>query len=71
MAVLPVQVPYCDFNSHVASGSITARWRSALLRELEHYARDTRPPRHQHLFRRRHAVADGPETVAPLIARCA
>jgi putative oxygen-independent coproporphyrinogen III oxidase len=34
--------PYCDFNSHVRERIDHARWRSALLAELEHYARDTR-----------------------------
>ena len=33
--------PYCDFNSHVRERIDHARWRSALLAELEHYARDT------------------------------
>ena len=31
--------PYCDFNSHVATGVDQAAWRAALLLELEHYAR--------------------------------
>lgn len=30
--------PYCDFNSHVREGVEQARWRDALLRELEHAA---------------------------------
>jgi putative oxygen-independent coproporphyrinogen III oxidase len=30
--------PYCDFNSHVRAGIDDARWRAALLRELDHYA---------------------------------
>ena len=30
--------PYCDFNSHVREGIDQARWRSALLNELAHYA---------------------------------
>ncbi|KZD12908.1 radical SAM family heme chaperone HemW [Oceanibaculum pacificum] len=30
--------PYCDFNSHVAAGIDHARWRAALLREIDHYA---------------------------------
>src|SRR5262245_37905698 len=34
--------PYCDFNSHVRVAVDHARWRSALLRELDHYAEDTR-----------------------------
>jgi len=34
--------PYCDFNSHVRAGIEQARWRAALLRELDHYAAETR-----------------------------
>ncbi|MCS6878336.1 MAG: radical SAM family heme chaperone HemW [Geminicoccaceae bacterium] len=30
--------PYCDFNSHVREGVDQARWRRALLTELEHWA---------------------------------
>ncbi|HKH79994.1 MAG TPA: radical SAM family heme chaperone HemW [Solirubrobacteraceae bacterium] len=30
--------PYCDFNSHVRASIDEARWRSALLKDLEHYA---------------------------------
>jgi oxygen-independent coproporphyrinogen-3 oxidase len=30
--------PYCDFNSHVRTSIDQARWRTALLRELDHYA---------------------------------
>lgn len=30
--------PYCDFNSHVSAGIDHARWRAALLREIDHYA---------------------------------
>ncbi|MDJ0947190.1 MAG: radical SAM family heme chaperone HemW [Kiloniellales bacterium] len=30
--------PYCDFNSHVRESIDQARWRAALLRELEHAA---------------------------------
>jgi oxygen-independent coproporphyrinogen-3 oxidase len=33
--------PYCDFNSHVRAAVDHGRWRSALLRELDHYAADT------------------------------
>ncbi len=36
--------PYCDFNSHVRDGVDHARWRAALLRELDHYA-DATPGR--------------------------
>ncbi len=34
--------PYCDFNSHVRAGIEDARWRAALLRELDHYGAKTR-----------------------------
>ncbi|MBP2229808.1 oxygen-independent coproporphyrinogen-3 oxidase [Azospirillum agricola] len=34
--------PYCDFNSHVRERVDHARWRAALVRELEHYAGLTR-----------------------------
>jgi putative oxygen-independent coproporphyrinogen III oxidase len=30
--------PYCDFNSHVREEINEARWRNALLRELDHFA---------------------------------
>ena len=30
--------PYCDFNSHVKESVDQARWRGALLRELDHFA---------------------------------
>ncbi len=33
--------PYCDFNSHVRAAVDHARWRAALLSELDHYAADT------------------------------
>ncbi|MGH6932555.1 MAG: radical SAM family heme chaperone HemW [Dongiaceae bacterium] len=33
--------PYCDFNSHVRESIDQARWRAALLRELDHYAAET------------------------------
>jgi oxygen-independent coproporphyrinogen-3 oxidase len=33
--------PYCDFNSHVRAGIDEARWRAALLAELDHYAAET------------------------------
>ncbi len=32
--------PYCDFNSHVREGIEQARWRTALVKELEHAARE-------------------------------
>jgi putative oxygen-independent coproporphyrinogen III oxidase len=34
--------PYCDFNSHVRASIEEARWRAALLKDLEHYAGLTR-----------------------------
>ncbi|MGE5148190.1 MAG: radical SAM family heme chaperone HemW [Candidatus Eiseniibacteriota bacterium] len=33
--------PYCDFNSHVRETIDEARWRAALLAELDHYAAQT------------------------------
>ncbi|HEX7969015.1 MAG TPA: radical SAM family heme chaperone HemW [Stellaceae bacterium] len=33
--------PYCDFNSHVRDGIEQARWRNALLAELDHAAAET------------------------------
>jgi putative oxygen-independent coproporphyrinogen III oxidase len=33
--------PYCDFNSHVRDGIEQARWRAALLAELDHFAEAT------------------------------
>lgn len=33
--------PYCDFNSHVRAAIDEARWRRALLAELDHYAAET------------------------------
>jgi putative oxygen-independent coproporphyrinogen III oxidase len=62
--------PYCDFNSHVRERIDHARWRSALLAELEHYAGDTRGRVVTSIF-----FGGGtpslmePETVAALIAR--
>ena len=62
--------PYCDFNSHVREGVEQARWRTALLRELEHAAREAPDRRVETMF-----FGGGtpslmePETVAALIAR--
>src|SRR5919197_903639 len=62
--------PYCDFNSHVRERIDHARWRSALLAELEHYARDTEGRTVTSIF-----FGGGtpslmePETVAALIQR--
>ncbi len=53
--------PYCDFNSHVRHGGVDqGDFVAAYLAELSHFAA-LAPGRHgdQHLFRRRHAVADG------------
>lgn len=62
--------PYCDFNSHVRDGVEQARWRTGLLRELEHAAREAPDRRVETMF-----FGGGtpslmePETVAALIAR--
>jgi oxygen-independent coproporphyrinogen-3 oxidase len=62
--------PYCDFNSHVRDGVEQTRWRTALLRELEHAAREAPDRRVETMF-----FGGGtpslmePETVAALIAR--
>ena len=52
--------PYCDFNSHVRAGGIDeARFlRAYLHRAAALGGAGARPPGHQHLLRRRHAVAD-------------
>lgn len=42
--------PYCDFNSHVRHGVDEARWRDALLAELDHYAAETRGRRLASVF---------------------
>jgi oxygen-independent coproporphyrinogen-3 oxidase len=62
--------PYCDFNSHVRERIDHTRWRAALLRELEHYARATQGHTVTSVF-----FGGGtpslmePETVAALIQR--
>jgi len=62
--------PYCDFNSHVREGTDQARWRNALLTELEHAAREAPDRRVETMF-----FGGGtpslmePETVGALIAR--
>lgn len=62
--------PYCDFNSHVRERIDHARWRNALLAELEHYARETEGRKVTSVF-----FGGGtpslmePETVAALIRR--
>jgi oxygen-independent coproporphyrinogen-3 oxidase len=42
--------PYCDFNSHVRDGVEQDRWRAALLKELEHAARETPDRRVETIF---------------------
>jgi putative oxygen-independent coproporphyrinogen III oxidase len=42
--------PYCDFNSHVREGVEQARWRKALLTELEHAAREAPGRRVETMF---------------------
>lgn len=62
--------PYCDFNSHVRDGVEQVRWRDALLKELEHAAREAPGRRLETIF-----FGGGtpslmaPETVAAVIAR--
>src|SRR5215475_3579352 len=64
--------PYCDFNSHVRSGVDQGRWRTALIRELDHYAAETAGRRLTSIF-----FGGGtpslmpPETVAAVIERAA
>ncbi|CAN5129920.1 radical SAM family heme chaperone HemW [soil metagenome] len=62
--------PYCDFNSHVRDGIEQARWRTALLTELDHAAREAPDRRVETIF-----FGGGtpslmePETVGAVIAR--
>jgi oxygen-independent coproporphyrinogen-3 oxidase len=42
--------PYCDFNSHVRQGVDEARWRTARLAELDHYAAETKGRRLTSVF---------------------
>jgi putative oxygen-independent coproporphyrinogen III oxidase len=62
--------PYCDFNSHVRESVDQQRWRSALLAELDHYAKTTAGRRLDSVF-----FGGGtpslmpPATVAALIER--
>jgi putative oxygen-independent coproporphyrinogen III oxidase len=64
--------PYCDFNSHVRDGVEQARWRQALLADLDHVAAKTAGRRVTSIF-----FGGGtpslmaPETVARLIERVA
>ena len=62
--------PYCDFNSHVRPVVDQARWRQALLAELDHFAAEIGPRRLTSIF-----FGGGtpslmpPETVAAVIDR--
>lgn len=64
--------PYCDFNSHVRESIDHARWRAALLAELDHYAARTKGRTLTSIF-----FGGGtpslmePETVGAIIARAA
>jgi oxygen-independent coproporphyrinogen-3 oxidase len=64
--------PYCDFNSHVREAIDEARWRAAILSELDHYAGETRGRTVSSIF-----FGGGtpslmaPATVASIIARIA
>jgi len=64
--------PYCDFNSHVRDGVDQARWRRALLADLDRAAEETGAQRLGSIF-----FGGGtqslmpPETVAALLARAA
>jgi len=42
--------PYCDFNSHVREGVNEARWKNALLAELDHWAGETEGARVSTVF---------------------
>jgi putative oxygen-independent coproporphyrinogen III oxidase len=42
--------PYCDFNSHARAGVDQERWRNALLKELEHAAREAPQRRVETIF---------------------
>jgi len=62
--------PYCDFNSHVRDGVEQARWRKALLVELEHAAREAPSRKVETMFfgGGTPSLMD-PETVAEVITR--
>ena len=64
--------PYCDFNSHVRANVDQARWRRALLAELDHYASETSGrPVTSVFFGGGTPSLMAPETVAAVIARIA
>jgi oxygen-independent coproporphyrinogen-3 oxidase len=64
--------PYCDFNSHVRDGVDEARWRRALLADLDHVAGETAGRRVTSIFfgGGTPSLMD-PATVAALIERAA
>jgi putative oxygen-independent coproporphyrinogen III oxidase len=64
--------PYCDFNSHVRDGINEARWRRALLADLDHVAGETAGRRVTSIFfgGGTPSLMD-PATVAALIERAA
>ena len=64
--------PYCDFNSHVRGAVDQARWRRALMAELDHAAGETGPRRLTSIFfgGGTPSLMD-PATVAAVIARAA
>jgi putative oxygen-independent coproporphyrinogen III oxidase len=64
--------PYCDFNSHVRDGIDEARWRRALLADLDHVAGETAGRRVTSIFfgGGTPSLMD-PATVAALIERAA
>jgi oxygen-independent coproporphyrinogen-3 oxidase len=62
--------PYCDFNSHVREAVDEARWRAALLAELDHYAAETGDATVGSIFFGGGTPSlMGPQTVAALIER--
>jgi len=64
--------PYCDFNSHVREAVDEARWRRALLAELDHYAAETAGrPLVSVFFGGGTPSLMAPETVGALIERIA
>jgi len=64
--------PYCDFNSHVRETVDHARWRRALLAELDHYAVETNgQPVTSIFFGGGTPSLMAPETVAAVIERIA
>jgi oxygen-independent coproporphyrinogen-3 oxidase len=62
--------PYCDFNSHVAEAVPEARWRNAIVRELEFYCPETRRLGHARtiFFGGGTPSLMSPESVAAVIA---